>query len=147
MGHGIEELLEMHCWVIDFLPDQVPAGDAGQVFEVERFLLREPLRSDLRRRFAGVLLRLNCYAEIRVCDPEKEEWQRNPPPEQLFSLVVRGEKDLCVLLPEEDALLTVRRDELCMAVHHPPEKLLSLLERLAAGEGLYLWRPPQTREE
>lgn len=137
----MEELLNKPYWVIDFLPRQVPAKGGGQFFAVEEYYLRSPLR----RGFAEILLKLNCYYDIEVCEPETEKWQKNPPPEALFSWIADNEKDLCVLLPAENALITANRDDLYMTVYGPSEELLQLLRSLAAASGLFLWQPP--REE
>lgn len=137
----MEELLNKPYWVIDFLPRQVPAKGGGQFFAVEEYYLRSPLR----RGFAEILLKLNCYYDIEVCEPETEKWQKNPPPEALFSWIADNEKDLCVLLPRENALITANRDDLYMTVYAPSEELLQLLRSLAAASGLFLWQPP--REE
>ncbi len=137
----MEELLNKPYWVIDFLPRQVPAKGGGQFFAVEEYYLRSPLR----RGFAEILLKLNCYYDIEVCEPETEKWQKNPPPEALFSWIADNEKDLCVLLPAENALITANRDDLYMTVYAPSEELLQLLRSLAAASGLFLWQPP--REE
>lgn len=139
----MEELLEKPYWVIDFLPRQVPAKSGGQFFAVEAYYLRSPLR----RRFAEILLKLNCYYDLRVCEPETELWRLNPPPEELFSEVAENRKDLCVLLPAEDALITVNRDDLYMTVYGPSEALLGLLRPLIAAAGLFLWQPPREKEE
>ena len=137
----MEELLNKPYWVIDFLPRQVPAKGSGQFFAVEEYYLRSPLR----RGFAEILLKLNCYYDFEVCEPETEKWQKNPPPEALFSWIADNEKDLCVLLPAENALITANRDDLYMTVYGPSEELLQLLRSLAAASGLFLWQPP--REE
>lgn len=137
----MEELLNKPYWVIDFLPRQVPAKGSGQFFAVEEYYLRSPMR----RCFAEILLKLNCYYDIEVCEPETEKWQKNPPPEALFSWIADNEKDLCVLLPRENALITANRDDLYMTVYAPSEELLQLLRSLAAASGLFLWQPP--REE
>ena len=134
----MEELLNKPYWVIDFLPRQVPAKGDGQFFAVEEYYLRSPLR----RGFAEILLKLNCYYDIEVCEPETEKWQKNPPPEALFSWIADNEKDLCVLLPAENALITANRDDLYMTVYAPSEELLQLLRSLAAASGLFLWQPP-----
>ena len=134
----MEELLSKPYWVIDFLPRQVPAKGGGQFFAVEEYYLRSPLR----RGFAEILLKLNCYYDIEVCEPETEKWQKNPPPEALFSWIADNEKDLCVLLPAENALITANRDDLYMTVYGPSEELLQLLRSLAAASGLFLWQPP-----
>ena len=139
----MEELLQKPYWVVDFLPRQVPAKSGGQFFAVEEYYLRSPLR----RRFAEVLLKLNCYYEARVCEPETEKWQVNPPPERLFAWIAENEKDLCVLLPAEDTLITVNRDDLYMTVYGPSRDVLELLRPLSAAAGLFLWQPPQEGEE
>ena len=139
----MEELLQKPYWVIDFLPRQVPAKSGGQFFAVEEYYLRSPLR----RRFAEVLLKLNCYYEARVCEPETEKWQVNPPPERLFAWIAENEKDLRVLLPAEDTLITVNRDDLYMTVYGPSRDVLELLRPLSAAAGLFLWQPPQEGKE
>lgn len=139
----MEELLQKPYWVIDFLPRQVPAKSGGQFFAVEEYYLRSPLR----RRFAEVLLKLNCYYEARVCEPETEKWQANPPPERLFAWIAENEKDLRVLLPAEDTLITVNRDDLYMTMYGPSRDVLELLRPLSAAAGLFLWQPPQEGEE
>ena len=139
----MEELLNKPYWVVDFLPRQVPAKSGGQFFAAEEYYLRSPLR----RRFAEVLLKLNCYYEARVCEPETEKWQVNPPPERLFSWIAENEKDLRVLLPAEDTLITVNRDDLYMTVYGPSRDVLELLRPLSAAAGLFLWQPPQEGEE
>ena len=139
----MEELLQKPYWVVDFLPRQVPAKSGGQFFAVEEYYLRSPLR----RRFAEVLLKLNCYYEARVCEPETEKWQVNPPPERLFAWIAENEKDLRVLLPAEDTLITVNRDDLYMTVYGPSRDVLELLRPLSAAAGLFLWQPPQEGEE
>ena len=139
----MEELLQKPYWVVDFLPRQVPAKSGGQFFAVEEYYLRSPLR----RRFAEVLLKLNCYYEARVCEPETEKWQVNPPPERLFAWIADNAKDMCVLLPAEDTLITVNRDDLYMTVYGPSRDVLELLRPLSAAAGLFLWQPPQEGEE
>ena len=142
----IEEILQKPCWVIDFLPSQVPADSNGQFFAVERYYLQAPRQETLRRRFAQILLQLNCYADLMVCRPEEENWQRNPDPEELASRITENQTDLCILLPRENALLTLNRDDLCMAVYNPSEQLLACLESLASAAGLFLWQPPRKEE-
>ena len=80
---------------------------------------------------------------MQVCEPEEESWERNPAPEQLFSQIAENKKDLCILLPKEKAMFTLNRDELCMAVYQPSDRLLRLLDRLATAAGLFLWQPPR----
>ena len=139
----IEALLNKPYWVIDFLPRQVPEGSAGQFFAVEQFYLQEPRQSALRRQFAEILLKLNCYFDLLICEPEEENWARNPAPDKLLSWLTQEKKDLCVLLPEENTLITVNRADLYMTVYGPSESLLKLLGQLAVSAGLFLWQPPR----
>lgn len=142
----IEELLEKPCWVIDFLPEQVPENSAGRFFAVEQFYLQEPRRRKLRRQFVNILLKLYCYRDIRVCEPEEEEWKPNPAPAQLFQWIDENKKDLLILLPEDHTLITLNRNEISMTVYNPPERILKLLDRLATAEGLFLWQPPRKKQ-
>ena len=139
----IETLLNRPYWVIDLLPEQVPAESPGSFFAAERFFLSEEYQPALRRRFAEILLKLSCYDELAIGAPDGERLERNPEPEDLYRRVTQNRQDLCVLLPGENALITLNRDELCMTVYNPPEKLLRRIERLAAAEGLFVWQPPQ----
>ena len=139
----IETLLNRPYWVIDLLPEQVPAERPGPFFAAERFFLSEEYQPALRRRFAEILLMLSCYDDLEIGALDSGRLERNPAPEDLYRRVTQNRQDLCVLLPGENALITLNRDELCMTVYNPPEKLLRRIERLAAAEGLFVWQPPQ----
>ena len=137
----IETLLNKPYWVVDFLPEQVPEGSAGQFFAVEDYWLREPALSGLRRHFADILLKLNCYYDFQVCPADSEEFIRNPAPDVLAARILGAQENLCILLPREDALITLDRDDTCMTVYNPSETLLNRLRLLASAEGLFLWQP------
>ena len=137
----IETLLNKPYWVVDFLPEQVPEGSAGQFFAVEDYWLREPALSGLRRHFADILLKLNCYYDFQVCAADSEEFVRNPTPDVLAARILGAQENLCILLPREDALITLDRDDTCMTVYNPSETLLNRLRLLASAEGLFLWQP------
>lgn len=139
----IETLLTKPYWVIDFLPEQVPDGSPGQFFAVERFYLSEPQQTDLRRCFADILLKLNCYYDFEICLADSDQPERNSAPERLFAWVIRNQEDLCVLLRDEKTLITLNRNDTGMTVYNPQEKLLRRLEKLAVAEGLFVWQPPQ----
>ena len=134
----IEALLNKPYSVIDILPERVPEDSAGQYFAVERYYLQPPMITDIRRRFADVLLKLNCYSNFRVFFPDSGRSAVNPPPEQLVSRIVAEQKDLCIILPEEDALITLNHDDTYMTVYNPPEPLLNRLGSLVSACGLFL---------
>ena len=137
-----ETMFEGPLWVVDFLPRQAPAGSAGQLFDVEGFFLREPLYTALLNRFAEILLKLNCYYDMRYGDLREDSFCDNLPPEQLAAWMTKERRDLCILIPAENALITLNRGDTHMTVYHPSETLLRLLEQLAGAAGLFVWQPP-----
>ena len=60
-------------------------------------------------------------------------------PERLAAAMRR--QRLCILAG--GALLVSEPDDLTLTLYHPDAALLSLVRALAAGEGLYVWQPPQ----
>ena len=139
----IEELLNKPYWIIDILPEQVPEDSAGQYFAVERYWRQPPAIAEIRRRFTGVLLKLNCYSDFLVSFSDSDQQVSNPDPELLVSWINSEQKDLCIVLPEENTLITLNHDDTCMTVFNPPESLLDRIRSLAAANGLFLWQPPK----
>lgn len=138
-----EALLSKPFWVIDILPAQVPEKSAGRFFAVEKYYLQQPLMADLHRRFADILLKLNCYSDFLVSFSDSDQQVSNPDPELLVSWINSEQKDLCIVLPEENTLITLNHDDTCMTVFNPPESLLDRIRSLAAANGLFLWQPPK----
>lgn len=135
----IEALLEQPCWVIDLLPEQVPADSAGQYFAVERYYLSESQLSRVKQKHIDLVLKLNCYRDLSL----DGEAAVNPPPERIASAM--RERHVCILT--DGALFVSEPDELCLALYHPDEALLSLTKILAAGEGLYVWQPERRAKQ
>ena len=138
-----EALLNKPYWVIDLLPEQVPQESAGQYFAVEQYYLQPPMISEIHRRFADILLKLNCYSDFLVSCPDQGLQFRNPSPVLLVTWITAEQKDLNILLPGEEALITLNHDDTCMTVYHPSETLLGRLRSLASANGLFLWKPAQ----
>ena len=61
----------------------------------------------------------------------------NPDPEWLEGKIL-GNADLCVLLPEEETLVTLYRDDLYMTVYNACGSVLKRLEQLAEAEELFV---------
>ena len=139
----IESLLLAPCWLIDVLPEQVPAQDAGQFFAVERYFLQRPQIIALRQKFADLLLKLNCYFDFLVFWNYGEEGIKNPGPEILAARILDEKNTLQVLLNDKESLLFLGED-LYMTVYAPSEKMLSILQPLAEAEGLFLRKVPNT---
>ncbi len=137
----VDSLLDEPCWVIDLLPRQVPEGSEGQFFAVEQTLLGGSRGTELRRRFASVLLMLNCYHDLVVFRGEGEQGEANPRPDELEGWVVRNREHLCVALPSEEALVVVPTDSTCLALHNPSSRLLDEVRAIASSCGLFVWQP------
>lgn len=138
MRKTIEELLEMPYWVADILPEQVKANSRGQYFAVERYLMKEPRRTEIKRRHAELVLKLNCYYDVSL----DEEAEPNPPPERIETAIL--ERYVCVHLGE--SLIVSDPDDTYLTICNPDERLLSLLDRLCASVGLYLWQPESGKQ-
>ena len=80
----IDKLLETPCYIMDFLPKQVPMNCGGQFFEVETYLLNHYDRCGLRDRFVGVILKAMCYYPVSV---HWGKWIEQPTPEQVTKII------------------------------------------------------------
>ena len=136
----IEAFLDKPYWIIDILPMQVPAEAAGQYFRIERYFLSQ--LDGISKRFASVLVKLNCYIDLQV--GLEEDWISNPDPgklEQLFRNAVSLRSPLSIIIGSDDALITFSGDDHYMTLYGPAPDLLPLIHELAPGEGLYVWEP------
>ena len=136
----IEALQRKPYWIVDILPERVPRDSAGQYFAVEQYFLQPSMIADIHRRFADVLLKLNCYSDFRVFCPGSGRTADNPPPELLASWIVAEQKDLCIILMEEDVLITLNHDDTYMSVYNPSDTVLNRIRSLASAGGLFLWQ-------
>ena len=80
----IDKLLETPCYIMDFLPKQVPMNCGGQFFEVETYLLKLYDCCGLRDRFVGVVLKAMCYYPVSV---QWGKWIEQPTPEQVTKII------------------------------------------------------------
>ena len=138
---AVERLLDAPYWVIDVLPSQVPANAGGRFFKAEGLLLKGS-----RRKFAKVLIKLNCYHEFVVVRGEGQKIACDPKPKKLKKWVERDSEGLSLLLPSEDALIVVPTDSTCMALYDPSLQLLEQVQTISASEGLFVWQPPDASD-
>ena len=73
----IDELLQKPYWIIDILPEQVPADSPGQYFAVEKYFLGKEQLDRIKQKHIDLILKLNCYRSISIneeeeCDPSPE---------------------------------------------------------------------------
>ncbi len=143
----IEELLQGPCMVADILPEQVPAEAGGQYAAVEQYYLQPKRLKKLRRKFARILLALNCYADMCVSWDAGEHWERNPDPETFVKKILRfsGHDYLRVIFEADKVMIDLDHTDTYMTVYDPGHRFTERIGRLAAAEGLFLWAPLATQ--
>lgn len=138
-----ERLFDAPCWVVDIFPRQVPAERDRAYFAVERLLTKEEPLTALYRRFSRLVLKLSCYYDLVLGVLPEMVWNEDPDPETLCRQI-----EACaappqtggvrVLLPDEDAMLTLDAGDLWLTLYHPGAELKRTVGALAASEGLFL---------
>ncbi len=138
-------LLEGPYWIVDILPEQVSADAAGQYFAVERYFLQQSRIVALRRKYAEILLRLNCYADMAVSFDSCASWETNPDPETFAERVagLSGNEFLRAVFAEQSAMIDYDHNDTYLTVYDPGAALLDKVRALAAGSGLFVWSPPK----
>ena len=139
------KLLEGPYWVVDILPEQVSANAGGQYFAVERYYLQPERIRALRRRYAEILLRLNCYYDMAVSFDSCASWETNPDPEAFAERLasLSGNDFLRAVFAEQKAMIDCEPEETWLTVYDPDAALLPKLTALAAAEGFFVWSPSQ----
>ena len=138
----VEQLLEKPCWVMNFLPKQVPAQSGGQYFTIEHYF-RTHYREQIANAFFMILLKVNCYEDISFSF-DGDSWTVNPHPEELCEKItacVLAEDPFYVLLNNQETLLMYEGDDANLVIYNPNEQLLNLLSALAPSQGFYVWKP------
>lgn len=139
----VEILMAKPYWLVDLLPKQVPEGSPGQYFRIERFYLSQ--LGTLCRRFAGFLIRLNCYSDLQV-SRDGESWSTNISPEEMilaFEDSASSHTPLFILAGSSDTLVYFSGDDHNLTLYNPDPDALDLMRQLAASEGLFVWGPQQ----
>ena len=136
----VDRLLETPCYIIDFIPQQVPKNCGGQYFKVENYFLNHSDRYGVRDRFIRTILKAMCYYPISVY---WGEWIEQPSPEQVAEIIdtimENHSGDMNMLFTSKDALLQLGWDCLNISIYNPDEEIRMLFEKIAASEGM-LWK-------
>ena len=134
----INDLLGKPCYVIDFLPRQVPKDANGQFFKTENYLLNNYERYGLRDRFIRTILKLMCYYRVIL---HWGEWIEQPTPELIAETVDTIMENhsgyMNMLLPDKNALLVFEWDCLNLTLYNPDAELAELTKQVAQSEGLF----------
>ena len=133
----VEELLEKPYRVIDILPEQVPAETPGRYFAVERYYLEPARFTDIRKRFADIVIKLYCYYDLIVLLGDADEPLVDPEPEQLADWIESAKQHVCILIGN-DSLLMISTDDLYMTLFNADESLTARIELLAKAKGLFV---------
>ena len=129
------------CWIVDLLPERVPREAGGQYFAVDRYFRQPERRGTLYRRFAELLLRLNCYSDLAVSFDGGDSWELNPEPEALADRLTgvaeggffRG------VFPAEGVMVELDHGDTYLSFFDPEVKLLARLRKLAPAAGFCIW--------
>ncbi len=123
----IDELLQTPYWIIDILPERVPENSPGQYFAVEKYFRQQ--MSSIKQKHVNVILKLNCYMEIII------DGKVNPEPDQ----IAKAMYERYVYIMAGDSMILSEPDDTHMTLFNPDERILDLVRRIAAGEGLHVW--------
>ena len=129
ISERVEALFEKEAYLIDVFPKTVPPKDDGRFFAVEKYLMTHQ-SSAIRQKHIHTILKINCYYDVSI------DGILNPPPEQIRETMTNHRT--CILL--EDSMILSDPDETYMTLYHPAEPLLALVEKIAASEGLFVWK-------
>ena len=136
---AIDDYLEKPYWLIDILPKQVPSNCRGQYFKIEKYWLEQPQFGRICRKFASLLIKLNCYYDISIADADGAA-SVSLQPESLEELLTGGDA-VYMLMDSENAMIGFSGDDHYMTLYNPKEELLQLVSLLASSEGLFVWKP------
>lgn len=136
----IEELLAKPYRIIDILPEPVPEGRHAQYAGLERWYLAGPKNTELRRKYAELIIKLSCWHDICISRKGTGEWLLDPEAAKVFELFEADETGrILVLMPQAETLAVMNGDETYMTVYGMPGEMALLMEKLALAAGLFLW--------
>lgn len=141
MAQKMDDMLEMSCYVIDFLPRRVPKTSNGHYFDVEYYLLNNKKRFEMKNKYVNIILKLMCYYRTSIFWNGRND---NPKPEDIDNAISEIMENhsgtLNVLFPEEDVLLVFEWDCLYLAIYNLSESMKEITEKIALSEGFFCWK-------
>ena len=137
----IEHLIDGPYWVADILPKRVPAGKPDRYFDVEKYFLQKDRIREIYRRYAEILIRLNCYYGMAVSFDQGETWEEDPELAAFVQKVLEAPEtaQLRVLFPAQNAMIDLDLGYTDLAVYDPDSNILDLLRPMLLAEGFFLW--------
>lgn len=129
----IEDLLQEHYCIIDYLPGNFLEGSPGQYSAVKEYFNDEERFSLIKQKHINLVLRLNCFMDISI----DNGITYNPSPD----VVDRAMRSDNLFIMMNDAMMISEPDGTQLTVFNADEKLLELIKVIAFGEGLFVWTP------
>ena len=138
---SLEEIMEKPYRIVDILPRQVSAERGDQYSRAERYFLSEDRVTRLHERYLDLLLKLNCYEDIRVSFDFGDHWELNPEPESLKRKMVdrKAPWTLYAVFGSDDMMAVVHSDDTYMTIVNPTDDFPGVFGQLVQAEGLFLW--------
>ena len=141
----VGSLLDEPCLILDTLPERVPKDAPGRYFAADRYFRAPERLAALYRRFAELMLRLNCYSSMAVTFDGGESWEAEPEPEGFAARVESLGGFMRAVFPEEGAMLELDSGDTWMSVWCPEGALLGRIRKLAAASGFFIWDEKEGR--
>ena len=136
----IDKLIKKSVYVIDPLPEKVPKDSRGQYLTIENFWHEGSEAKKICRKFERIIFKLNCYYDMDV--KFRGTCTRNPEPKKLQTWIrkcVSGKKYyMNIQLNKGEDVVILNKDDTILSIYNPDKRLLSLIERLSAAEGLFV---------
>lgn len=149
----IDLLLEENAWVVDVLPEQVPAERGSRYAMFETYMDNPEMTEAFCGKLNSILTKLYCYHDLAIYLPAEEIVTEQPQITEII-LAVRA----CLLGEEKrdavteflvrvrkPALLMLCRQDFYMTIFGADDEQLRLIRLLAASEGLFV-RPAAGQE-
>ena len=110
-------------------------------WNVEKYFLQKDRIREIYRRYAEILIRLNCYYSMAVSFDCGESWEEDPEPAVFVQKVLEAPQtaQLRVLFPAQNAMIDLDVGYTDLAVYDPDSNILDLLRPMLLAEGFFLW--------
>ena len=137
----IEELLSGPYRILDILPERVPEDAGDRYFAAADYFCAPARLRRLYRKFAEVLLKMNCYSSMLVSFDTGETFEKDPDPEAFAARTEDLHAGLLrVLFGKEAVMIDLDAGDTYMTVYgNGDPSFTELLRRIAEAEGLFLW--------
>lgn len=136
--------------VIDFFPETASYAD-GFADEAEQYFAQDKQLQQFCTRAVSLVLKLLCcfpfeiyVKEVTPLRTQREGWLKDKRCETVVRLlkkvILKQKGQLDILLPKENAIISIPGGTMSIAVYHESPALKQLLDEMIPAEGFYTWR-------